>query len=590
MGDPPSTPLFVMMKVVIALLVLATVCSASEGPEHEIHQGVVQQADDQEPVEEQHVAYQVPERTVIEPTAEQVHVVSHENLDYAHAKVIGYQRAYTQHEVAQRVKVVKEVKPRFMKVVTTTKVAEAKPKVVVVPRPVPVPVPVKEHEHCDIKISTCFANNFQVKAPTFTVPVTAFSGSYRTMCSVEIAAKTKVVEKKQKKEMANKELCKKSEVNQKLSESKMKLMIKKEKFTKAVAEGKEKYLEKKIKGATENAAKIVGQTMEFRKKQEEKQNKKEDELYSKECTSKEVAFKSVREGKEKVKVVYVKAIPKKTPAPAPVVAPVVHHITQVINKVVPVPTTPAVEKTVSYVPAPSVTETHVVADNSHELLYKNEEKSHKAELKSKELLGKSERTGKEEVHKESAQKTTHHHVVVVAPKSNEGACKEKESKEGNQKSEVEQKLAVEKVRKEASKKEQAKKVGMIKKPKPCNPVTSLEKYVKSVKKHEELFAKTKLQNEAAIKEVKTKSDQNVEQITCKMTRDVCKKIFTVSHLNDESVEKIVSEHTAKFEAAMAEAAKLDADAEAKMKYNICESAASDVKYFVRHYLPKFVLV
>merc|ERR1711924_533394 len=167
---------------------------------------------------------------------------------------------------------------------------------------------------------------------------------------------------------------------------------------------------------------------------------------------------------------------------------------------------------------------------------------------------------------------------------------ERASKEGNQKSEVEQKLAVEKVRREASKKEQAKKGGMIKKPKPCNPVTSLEKYVKSVKKHEELFAKTKLQNEAAIKEVKTKSDQKVEQITCKMTRDVCKKIFTVSHLNDESVEKIVSEHTAKFEAAMAEAAKLDADAEAKMKYNICESAASDVKYFVRHYLPKFVLV
>merc|ERR1712139_629258 len=145
------------------------------------------------------------------------------------------------------------------------------------------------------------------------------------------------MESKVKKEVGQKELCAKSEKNTKFAETKMKLMVKKEKYTKAVGEGKEKFLEKKVKSAAENAAKVVGQTMEYTKKATEKQNKKEDELYTKECNSKENAFKSVREGKQKVKIVYVKSVAKPTPAPAPVVVPVIKHQTQIINKVVPAP-------------------------------------------------------------------------------------------------------------------------------------------------------------------------------------------------------------------------------------------------------------
>merc|ERR1711934_240233 len=49
---------------------------------------------------------------------------------------------------------------------------------------------------------------------------------------------------------------------------------------------------------------------EFADKAAEKANNREDKLYKKECHSKESAFKAVREGKQKVKIVYVKRIPK----------------------------------------------------------------------------------------------------------------------------------------------------------------------------------------------------------------------------------------------------------------------------------------
>merc|ERR1711966_209291 len=379
----------------------------------------------------------------------------------------------------------------------------------------------------------------------------------------------------------------------KFAETKMKLMLKKELYSKAVGEGKEKFLEKKVKAAEENAAKVAGQTMEFTKKANEKQNKKEDELYTKECDSKENAFKTVREGKQKVRIVYVKSVAKPTPVPAPVVVPVIKHQTQIINKVVPVPAPAQVQKTVVYVPAPSTVEEHVVVEPQHslkEVLIKNGEKTKKMQLKSEEILGKSEITGKEQVHKESSQKVKATPSIVVVHKSNEGACKEKESKEGLSKSEIEQKLAVEKVKKEAAVKESKAKSAVPVVERKCNPVTALEKYVKKCKAHEELFAKAKITNEKDIKEIKIKSAQNDVAVICEMTQDVCKKIFAVSQLSDEAVQATVEDHTAKFQAAIAAAEKKNTVDEGKMKYNICESAASDVKYFVRHYLPKFTLL
>merc|ERR1712086_867339 len=125
--------------------------------------------------------------------------------------------------------------------------------------------------------------------------------------------------------------------------------------------------------------------------------------------------------------------------------------------------------------------------------------------------------------------------IVVVHKSDEGACKEKESKESLRKSEIEQKLAVEKVKKEAATKEIAAKKAVPVVVKKCNPVTALEKYVKKCKAHEELFAKAKITNEKDIKEIKIKSAQNNAAVTCEMTRGICKKIFAVSQDDDDFV-------------------------------------------------------
>merc|ERR1711934_851738 len=136
-------------------------------------------------------------------------------------------------------------------------------------------------------------------------------------------------ETKSKAEMKTKELCSKNEGNQKYAEKKLKLAAKKESYSKAVAEGREKFLEKKVKSAEEATAKQIGMTKEKATKSAEAANKREDELYKKECVSKETAFKAVREGKQRVKVVYVNAMPV-VPAPAPAPAPV-----KMVPKVVP---------------------------------------------------------------------------------------------------------------------------------------------------------------------------------------------------------------------------------------------------------------
>merc|ERR1711975_137844 len=205
-------------------------------------------------------------------------------------------------QVETPVQVVKETVPAkvgpFIKIVKETPVAPAPVvKKVYVPKPVPVPVPVaKKQDGCSVDVSKCFAHRPSLPAPVWQTPVDNFAASFNTMCGPEIKAKATAAEKKKKAEMHNKELCSKNEGNQ-------------------------KYAEKKVKSAEEATAKQIGMTKEKATKSAEAANKREDELYKKECVSKETAFKAVREGKQKVKVVYVNAMPS-LPAPAPAPAPV----------------------------------------------------------------------------------------------------------------------------------------------------------------------------------------------------------------------------------------------------------------------------
>merc|ERR1711959_279215 len=148
---------------------------------------------------------------------------------------------------------------------------------------------------CNMHVKSCFAHVKKEAAPVWKKPVSDFSGSYKTMCSAEITVK----------------LSKKSEQDQKFLEKRLKLTITKEKYSKSVGEGKEKYFTKKLAHAKEVTVKTAGKGKEFAHKLSEKSNKREDVLYKKECKSKEMAFKAVREGKQKMKIVYVNKLPKK---------------------------------------------------------------------------------------------------------------------------------------------------------------------------------------------------------------------------------------------------------------------------------------
>merc|ERR1719386_117300 len=117
------------------------------------------------------------------------------------------------------------------------------------------------------------------------------------MCSAEITVKLSEKSEKKKAEAKHKALCKKSEKDQKFLEKRLKLTITKEKYSKSVGEGKEKYFTKKLAHAKEVTVKTAGKGKEFAHKLSEKSNKREDVLYKKECKSKEMAFKAVREGK-----------------------------------------------------------------------------------------------------------------------------------------------------------------------------------------------------------------------------------------------------------------------------------------------------
>merc|ERR1712153_5865 len=312
-------------------------------------------------------------------------------------------------QVETPVQVVKETVPAkvgpFIKIVKETPVVPAPVvvKKVFVPKPVPVPVPapVKKQDGCSVDVSKGFAHRPSLPAPVWQAPVDNFAASFNTMCGPEIKAKAAVAAAKKKAEMKNKEPCSKNEGNQKYAEKKLKLAGKKESYSKAVAEGK-----------------------------------------------------------EKVKVVYVNAMPV-VPAPAPVqMVPKVVPSTKVVKTVkyvpAPVPAAVPTQKTVIYVPAPQTVTKVVVPQNDHkEILIKNKESTVKMNERSAEIVGKANLSSQEAVDKEAAHKQVH---VVVIKKSNEGACKEKESKEANRKSEIETKLAVEKVRKELATKEVKSKV------------------------------------------------------------------------------------------------------------------------------------
>merc|ERR1711966_497033 len=416
-----------------------------------------------------------------------------------------------------------------------------------------------EHE-CNLDAKRGFAAVRQVGHPTWKQPVSEFSGSYKLMCTSEIRHKLDEKTEKKAAEGKHKALCKKEEQDQKYTEKKLKLTMKKEKYSKAAGEGKVKYMEKKLKHTKEVVVKTAGKGKEFAEKLSEKSNKREDSLYKKECASKETAFKAVRNAKQEMKVVYVAKVP--TPAPAPKKEPVkkapkvvkkVHKV-KVVPKPKPVPkkVVKPVVKVVKPVVKPVVKKPKKMT-SLKEVLIKTGEKSEKAEIRCHELMQKSNDAGKLAVAKEAM-------VKAKELKEKHLKAKKDDAKEGKN------------------------KIVTPPKPKPCNPVTALEKYVKKCKQKEELFAKAKIAHEAEVKEIKTKDKIHEENRVCKLVHESCKQIFHVSALREDRIVKLVAEHTKELEAAMAKTEKFEHDQASKMKFKICESAAKDMKYFVNKLL------
>jgi len=446
---------------------------------------------------------------------------------------------------------------------------------------------------CNMHVKSCFAHVKKEAAPVWKKPVSDFSGSYKTMCSAEITVKLSEKSEKKKSETKHKALCKKSEQDQKFLEKRLKLTITKEKYSKSVGEGKEKYFQKKLAHAKEVTAKTAGKGKEFANKLSEKSNKREDVLYKKECKSKEMAFKAVREGKQKMKIVYVNKLPAKKVVKKQVVKKVHHKkIKKVHHKKVKKVHHKKVKKVKKVVKQKKPKVVKVVKKKTHvstlkEVLIKTGEQSHKAQIKSQELMQKSNAEGKMAVVKEEIEK--HHekkskHSSSDAVKTKEKKCKERDAKEDKAKSEIKTKLAVEKVKRENATKESKSKIVKPKPAKPCNPVTALEVYVKKCKQKEEKFAKAKISHEAEVKEIKLKNKQQEEAKICSLVHKTCKEIYSVSALREDHVVKLVREHTKELEGAMAKTEKFQAQEAARMKFSICESAAKDMKYFVNKLL------
>merc|ERR1711967_48249 len=440
-------------------------------------------------------------------------------------------------------------------------------------------VSVSMEEACTIDVDKCFAaSTKKIEAPAWKEPSMDFSATYSSMCAAEQKHKVGVKEKKAKSEAKTKELCKKNEGNQKLLEKKVKHANKKAAYVKQVAEGKEKYLEKRVKSAQALTVKTAKMGQEVAKKTGEKTNKAEDTLYKKECTSKESGFKLVRESGEKVKVVYmpeptaavkkVKKVVKEAPAPAPVPAPKV--IKKIIKKII-------VEKPKHH------------TSSVKEVLVKTGESSEKAAAKSQELVGKLALTGQETVAKESLNKkhSTRYDDEEEVKKARimaEAVQKKSASAELKTKADIKTELAVEKVKKEGySKEAQAKKVAPVVKKK-CNPESALEKYVKGCKVKEEKFEKSKSQNEANMKEMKSKFSEKTESIKCKITHDICQDIYKKSNLREERVAAMIADRDKELRAAMEKTANYENAAAAKMKYQICKSASADMSYFAKKFM------
>merc|ERR1712167_340885 len=105
-----------------------------------------------------------------------------------------------------------------------------------------------------------------------------------------------------------------------------------------------------------------------------------------------------------------------------------------------------------------------------------------------------------------------------------------------------------KLKKEASCKELAKKelsTKNLKKPvrKPCKPESSVESYVKSCKDHTERFAKSEVESEKKLKEVKVKARSDLEEAACHFSRHVCQEIYKASALREDKMVSMVNEHT-----------------------------------------------
>merc|ERR1712178_204599 len=213
--------------------------------------------------------------------------------------------------------------------------------------------------------------------------------------------------------------------------------------------------------------------------------------------------------------------PKETPK---VVKP---KIVKKVAKVVKV-----VKKVVKKVAPKVEPKEHVL--NLKEVLIKNGEKSEKAAAKSEEVVSKANIEGREKVVKEGIEKSkvtkSDHKEREKKDEVREGKRKQYESKEMKEKSEIQQKLAIEKIKKEAFNKEKKTKIVMPPKKKKCNPISSLEKYVKTCKEKEEVFAKSKIANEKTVKGLELKVTQTAEMVKCKLTSKICKEINSVSTL------------------------------------------------------------
>ena len=83
-------------------------------------------------------------------------------------------------------------------------------------------------EECSMDVKDCFVPLRHEAFPKFKEPVSFYQDSYESMCEPEKKHKQDVLAAKKTGEKRTKELCKKSEVNQKRMEKEVKLTEKKE--------------------------------------------------------------------------------------------------------------------------------------------------------------------------------------------------------------------------------------------------------------------------------------------------------------------------------------------------------------------------